>query len=163
MNDVLAKPFTKEGMLRMLKKHLPNLLTHASPQSSDLGTPYTPTVVSAPSMGHMGAPPPSATTGLAAKFDGTPIQSPAATTGTASWHSPGPAAASNASPGASPLETGSYGGVGNSSQLLMASATGQRPGFMATTMGPPVGSRPDFDDRPEKRQRIIDAQGTYLQ
>jgi osomolarity two-component system response regulator SKN7 len=163
MNDVLAKPFTKDGMLRMLKKHLPHLLNHASPQSSDMGTPYTPIAGGAPPMNPMGAPSSIATTSLSGKFDGTPIQSPATTTGTASWHSPGPAPPNHTSPGASPLETGSYVGVNNSGQLVMAPATIQRPGFMATTMGPPAGSRPDLDDRPEKRQRIKGSQRTYVQ
>jgi hypothetical protein len=152
----------------MLKKHLPHLLAHSS-APSDMGGPYTPIANAPTPMNALSAPPVIRTVGLQGKFEGTPIQSPAATTatiGTASWHSPGtaPSAHNTASPTASPLETGGYVGVNNSGQLVLTQAAGQRPGgFLATTMGPPVGGRPDLDDRPEKRQRLMDPQGTYVQ
>ncbi|KAK5124520.1 hypothetical protein LTR85_001737 [Meristemomyces frigidus] len=68
MNDVLPKPFTKEGLLNMLEKHL----SHLKKQSPGMGAP----------------PPPSAMT--SAKRSMKSEDSPATSPATASnWNSPG--------------------------------------------------------------------------
>ena len=89
MNDVLAKPFTKEGMVRILKKHLHYMLKNplppeelaangGGPGSYPMGGP-----ASLSSSGGGGGGAPGSTGG---KFDTTPIQSPATSS---SWHWPG--------------------------------------------------------------------------
>lgn len=78
MNDVLAKPFTKEGMVRILRKHLPYLLKNPPPPGSeDLAPPP-------PQNGYVNANIMPMQMGV--KFETTPIQSPATSS---SWHSPG--------------------------------------------------------------------------
>lgn len=77
MNDVLPKPFTKEGLLQMLEKHLAHLkkpLAH---------------------MDGIVAPQPLATAGRIMKEEESPAKSPV----TASWNSP------NQMPGVSPAGT----------------------------------------------------------
>ena len=78
MNDVLQKPFTKEGMLRTLEKHLGHLKRNAYPAQPGFSTP-----VGAPSAINLGLSHMSATgTG---RDDQSPGKSPAS-----SWHSPNP-------------------------------------------------------------------------
>ncbi|GAB7347577.1 hypothetical protein MBLNU459_g4463t1 [Dothideomycetes sp. NU459] len=71
MNDVLPKPFTKEGLLSMLEKHLGHLKKPA------------------PGMEHMGAPPPPSLAQVAAKnslkSEDSPVTSPATVS---NWASP---------------------------------------------------------------------------
>jgi osomolarity two-component system response regulator SKN7 len=80
MNDVLPKPFTKEGMLRTLEKHLAQFKKNyippqQVPQADHFGTPNTPLGLN---MGHM-----SATQSL--KEEPSPGKSGSPTS---SWHSP---------------------------------------------------------------------------
>ncbi|KAK3208128.1 hypothetical protein GRF29_96g1480284 [Pseudopithomyces chartarum] len=79
MNDVLPKPFTKEGLLHMLEKHLAHLKKPIGHMD-----------------GGMVAPQPLASTRQVLKEEESPAKSPA----TASWNSP------NAVPGVSPVGTG---------------------------------------------------------
>jgi len=85
MNDVLPKPFTKEGLLQMLEKHL----AHLKKPLAD--------VPSAPPAGGMMAPggaPASAVRGPSLKDEESPAKSPATTS---NWNSP------NQVPGVSPV------------------------------------------------------------
>ena len=96
MNDVLAKPFTKDGMTRILKKHLSRMLKDPLPFAAGEDGSVQP-VAGAPGpqmpqqafigaqagMPLTGMPPMAA--GQQIKFEQTPIQSP---TTTSSWHSP---------------------------------------------------------------------------
>jgi osomolarity two-component system, response regulator SKN7 len=56
MNDVLPKPYTKEGMLRTLEKHLSQFKKNYAPQQAQIqdqfATPNTPLGLN---MGHMSA------------------------------------------------------------------------------------------------------------
>ena len=79
MNDVLPKPFTKEGLLHMLEKHLAHLKKPIAHMD-----------------GNMVAPQPLASTRQILKEEESPAKSPA----TASWHSPNPVT------GVSPVATG---------------------------------------------------------
>jgi osomolarity two-component system response regulator SKN7 len=139
MNDVLAKPFTKEGMIRILKKHLPYMLKNP-PLAGEDGTPNggpsslpggsTPgysggggSVGGGPGPGGMTLAPPMAGPGAAVKFDNSPMQSPATTS---SWHSPTQnMAAQHASPtmdgagGGYLAHLGGGGGAGGAGQMVM--------------------------------------------
>lgn len=177
MNDVLAKPFTKDGMVRILRKHLPYLLKNPPP-------PGTTVDDMAPSGGQQGQAPPQfqnsagmsmaqmagpagmSSAGAQLKFEGTPIQSPATTS---SWHSPSQMA--HASP---TLDSSGYlNAVGPGSGMMLTPGGTQRPQYASQVMpqvGTPTLSRmPDGmggmnDDRPEKRQRLYGpAQGGYSQ
>lgn len=177
MNDVLAKPFTRDGMVRILKKHLSYMLK--DPQSQGLSSDEQNQTVGAPGPGpHQGsqgfAGQPTGMTlatmsgGAQVKFEQTPIQSPATTS---SWHSPGQM--HQTSPN---LDAGGY----------MSAQMGSGPGGMLLTPG--GSQRPQFanqvgghagtatlgrmgdgmvglgDDRPEKRQRLYGpSQGAYVQ
>jgi osomolarity two-component system response regulator SKN7 len=82
MNDVLPKPFTKEGMLRALEKHLPQFRKNAAPtlQMSHPGGYNAPPATHAPlglNMGQLSA--------AASIKDESPGKSPATAS---SWHSP---------------------------------------------------------------------------
>jgi len=177
MNDVLAKPFTRDGMVRILKKHLSYMLK--DPQSQGLSSDEQNQTVGAPGPG-----PPQGPQGFAGqstgmtlttmsggaqvKFEQTPIQSPATTS---SWHSPGQM--HQTSPN---LDAGGY----------MSAQMGSGPGGMLLTPG--GSQRPQFanqvgghtgtatlsrmgdgmvglgDDRPDKRQRLYGpSQGAYVQ
>ncbi|KAH8887074.1 hypothetical protein GQ53DRAFT_750253 [Thozetella sp. PMI_491] len=179
MNDVLAKPFTRDGMIRILKKQLRNMLRDPPPpglgddimpNSGPLGP--GPTVPAqgpyagqgAMNMTPMGGSQPMAGGGVV-KFEHTPIQSPSTT---ASWHSPGQM--SHTSPN---LDSGGYMsavGSGPGGMVLTPGGT-QRPQYANIPQGPPptMGRPPDImsghaDDRPEKRQRLYGpGQGAYVQ
>nr|POF14923.1 transcription factor skn7 [Quercus suber] len=69
MNDVLPKPFTKEGLLNMLEKHLSHLKKHPHPLDTE----------------SMGAPPMVSGVRRTLKEDESPITSPAGMSG---WNSP---------------------------------------------------------------------------
>ena len=163
MNDVLAKPFTKEGMVRILRKLLPYMLKNPQPvgaaddmNQQTAGGPQA-GYVNASSMGGMGGM--QATSNLGSvKFETTPIQSPATSS---SWHSPGPGQLQHASP--------NMDSAGNYIQASMNSGGGQpRGGYQG---GPPPGmTNPALrsmqdnmqnDDRPEKRQRMYAPGGQY--
>lgn len=156
MNDILAKPFTKDGMVRILKRHCRHLLR--DPKSADLELNGTALSAPAPSgstpayagMQAGGVP----NQGNAVKFEGgTPIQSPA-TTG--SWHSPSQQMA-HASPS---MDAGGYmtaSGAVSAPQMVMT-PNGMPRGAFAPQMGtPPVPRTADHmgsDERPEKRLRM---------
>src|SRR3569833_1426922 len=164
MNDVLAKPFTKDGMVRILRKHLPHLLKNPPPT----GSSGEDMMMSAGPGGHpasaysnaagmtlspMSAGPPNLPPSCGPmKYETTPIQSPATTT---SWHSPG--TMTNASPhmdGGAFLGNATNGGQ----QMVLPSGGSQRPpAFHRGPPPPPMRGRGDglpADDRPEKRQRV---------
>jgi osomolarity two-component system, response regulator SKN7 len=95
MNDVLPKPFTKEGMLRSLEKHLPQFKKNAQQfppgQMPHPGGFVTPTTAHAPlglNMGQLSA-------AQSLKDETSPGKSPATAS---SWHSP-----NQQLPGASPV------------------------------------------------------------
>lgn len=93
MNDVLPKPFTKEGMLRALEKHLPQFKKNAQfpPSSMPHGGGFVTPSATHPPLG-LNVGQLSATQSL--KEESSPGKSPATAT---SWHSP------IQLPGASPI------------------------------------------------------------
>ncbi len=170
MNDVLAKPFTKEGMVRILKKHLPYLLKNPPPPGSS-GDDMSQSAGVAGAQGYgnstgMGMVPMSAGSNISAmsggvKFQTTPIQSPATT---ASWHSPG-----GQMPHASPnMDGGKYrdsnymaAAVNGGGSMVLAPGGQQRQNYPGGPPQPmanhPMRGLPEgiaSDDRPEKRQRL---------
>ncbi len=172
MNDVLAKPFTKDGMIRILRKHVTHLLKNPPPPGSSgddmmAGTPqaghpgpaagYASTTMS---MASIGGPPSVATSSSTVKYETTPIQSPATST---SWHSP-----SQLQQTSPHMDGGGFlASAVNGGQALAITPGGtQRPTFPggpAPPMGnPPIRGLPDGmggDDRPEKRQRLYGPPG----
>lgn len=140
MTDVLAKPFIREGMQRMLKKHVPHLLAEPAPTAPTTEGHYGSVPADTALNVDMPSDPSLANAHMAMKFEGTPIQSPSGQTG--AWGSPGGmpngGAMANHSPSTNPLGIGGCMQV-NGGQLVM----GQMGygGFMA-------------DERPEKRRRI---------
>lgn len=170
MRDVLAKPFTKEGMIGKLRKHLVNLLRNPPPESmmesmypnGAPGQPPTPGPYSNQGMGM--APLSAASSGPVTKFDTTPIQSPATS---ASWHSP------SQMPHASPTlaQDQGYLGAGSGSQMVLTPGGTQKPQY-ANTMIPQMNIPPSqrmsenmqrSEGPPEKRQRLYTTQGSYNQ
>ncbi|KAK2056476.1 HSF-type DNA-binding protein [Colletotrichum caudatum] len=149
LNDVLAKPFTKDGMLRILRKHVPHLLKNAPPDELAVGHG----AAQIHSNNTMSVPPMNPQV----KFDSTPGQSPATTT---SWHSPGQI--HQPSPNVTNIETGYP--MANTAQMVITPTSAQRPTFQNI---PPVMQQmrvPDHlvgDERPEKRQRLYGPQGGY--
>ncbi|PBP20852.1 response regulator, partial [Diplocarpon rosae] len=167
MNDVLPKPFTKEGMLRALEKHLPHFKKDATfppgpggPQMThpDFVTSNTTRTPLGLNMGQLS----SATQSL--KDDASPGKSPVTAS---SWHSP------SQLPGPSPIGSAPVGymqqPMGDSQQYNMT-PTHQHPqsGFpvpsnsgMGQTQPRPTSHRRGIsdmsagpDDHAEKRQRI---------
>lgn len=148
MNDVLAKPFTKDGMVRILKKHLTSLLKNQPPpdqyqydinQNGGMAGMQGPTQSYASMLG----------SGSTVKFEGgTPSQSPATST---SWHSPSQNQMSHASPN---LDSSGY--AGGRPQMVLTPTGLQNPGFPPQVGTPPIPRMGDGmgDDRPEKRQRM---------
>lgn len=172
MNDVLAKPFTRDGMVRILKKHLSYMLKDPQPQGMSSDDPNQGVGAPGPgppasSQGYAGAPAGMtiATMGAGSqvKFEQTPIQSP---TTTASWHSPGQM--QQTSPN---LDSGGYmsAQIGSGSGGMVLTPGGsQRPQF-ANQVAPTMNRMGDGmvglgDDRPEKRQRLYGpSQGAFVQ
>jgi osomolarity two-component system response regulator SKN7 len=171
MNDVLPKPFTKEGMLRALEKHLPQFKKNAQFPPSTM--PHTSGFI-APGTTHapLGLNMAQLSTTQSLKEETSPGKSPATAT---SWHSP------NQLPGASPI-----GAPSNYMQQPMGdnrpynmTPTHPHPqsGFPAPSnqgMGAPraaphrrvmsdmTGGAPE--DHPEKRQRMYPPpQGGFAQ
>lgn len=180
MNDVLAKPFTKDGMVRILRKHLPYLLKNPPPPpppgsaADDMGptagqagpvAPSFPNSAGMP-MAQMAGPAALSSAGAQMKFDGTPIQSPATSS---SWHSP--SQISQTSPA---LDNGAgYMNAVGAGPGMMLPGGAQRQQFAGQVV-PQVGAqnlmRPDgglagmSDDRPVKRQRLYgQSQGAFSQ
>lgn len=151
MNDVLAKPFTKDGMSRVLRTHLtwmlrPELQNAQEHQLMNEAGPLVMTSMSAPSSNTATGP---------MKFESTPSQSPATST---SWHSPGPL--QQGSPSGAVMET-QYGGM-NPKSAQRATF----PGVPTAMSGMPMSRGMEgiaSDDRPEKRQRTFGPQGTFGQ
>lgn len=172
MNDVLPKPFTKEGMLRALEKHLPQFKKPAQfPNSATMPHPsgfVTPNQSHTPlglNMGQLSA-------AQSLKDETSPGKSPATAS---SWHSP------NQLPGQSPLgnppanymqqpmrDNGPYAMTPTHPQ---SGFSAQNPG-----MGAPRGqphrrvmsdmAGPQPDEQAEKRQRTTmypPAPGNYPQ
>jgi osomolarity two-component system response regulator SKN7 len=165
MNDVLPKPFTKDGMLRCLEKHLPQFKKNAQfPNQGQMQHPggfVTPNATQAPLGLNMGQL--SATHSL--KDETSPGKSPQTAT---SWHSP------NQLPGQSP--------IGNAPQNYMQQPMGDNRQYTMTPTHPhpqsaypppqnaPLGAPrgtphrrvmsdmtggAGADDHPEKRQRTM--------
>lgn len=169
MRDVLAKPFTKEGMINKLKKYLVSFLRNPPPdavmeamynQNGGHAQPPTPGPYPNPSMS---LPMSAASASGVAKFDTTPIQSPSTSS---SWHSPGQL--THASPNLN--QDQSYLTAGSGSQMAMTPGGSQRAHFpttMTTLAGPQVARMADVmsaaDGPPEKRQRLYGPgpQGPY--
>ncbi|KAK4184458.1 transcription factor prr1 [Podospora australis] len=173
MNDVLAKPFTRDGMIRILKKHLTRMLK--DPQSAgvlDSTEIAGQQTAGAPGPGPPGYAPAMTMAGnVQVKMEQTPIQSPSTT---ASWHSPG--RLQNPSPN---FDQGGYMSAVNSSGaggVVLTPGGTQRPpqqyaNYIQAQAGqPPTLARvsdgmPMGDDRPEKRQRLYAPSqgGPYVQ
>ncbi|KAK8125819.1 uncharacterized protein PG998_001578, partial [Apiospora kogelbergensis] len=166
MRDVLAKPFTKEGMIGKLKKHLPSFLRNPPSDSvmeqmysnGGAGQPPTPGPYANP---NLSLPMSAASSGPIAKFETTPVQSPATST---SWHSP--AQLPHASPNMA--QDQGYLTAGSGNPMAMTPGGTQRPqqfvggGMMPAMSGQQMGPIPD-DGPPEKRQRLYGPgpQGPY--
>jgi osomolarity two-component system response regulator SKN7 len=164
MNDVLPKPFTKEGMLRSLEKHLSQFKRTAQfPTSGQLSHPSG--FVTASPNTPLGLNMSQLSTAQAIKDETPPGKSPVTA---ASWHSP------NQIPGPSPIvgsapasfmqqpmrENGPYTGprihphhpqsvFGSQNPVTMAAPRGQPRKVMADMVG---STGPD--DHAEKRQRM---------
>lgn len=166
MNDVLPKPFTKEGMLRTLEKHLAHFKKGYTQQSHGQhpGVFTTTTASNAPmnlNMSHISA-------SHSLKDEASPSRSPAS-----SWHSP------NQIPSQSPV-TGNQGSYvqtmpGNAGYPMTPTHPNQAfqaqnpamPGSRAGTHRRVMSDMSDLtrqNDHPEKRQRMYPPQpGTYQQ
>ncbi|KAI0154508.1 HSF-type DNA-binding-domain-containing protein [Xylariaceae sp. FL1272] len=169
MKDVLAKPFTKEGMVSKIKRHLANMLRNPPPegmidQMYPNNGPAQPPTPGYTNQGMGMAPMPvTSAGGPVSKFDTTPLQSPSTSN---SWHSP------SQMPHASPTmgqDQGGYLTAGQGTQMLLTPGGTQKPyppGMMAQMGGgghrvsDSISSR---DGPPEKRQRIYGPPGNYPQ
>ncbi|ROT35751.1 HSF-type DNA-binding protein [Sodiomyces alkalinus F11] len=145
LNDVLAKPFTKDGMLRILKKHIPHLMKN--PPTDELavqqGNPSIPNIAMPPGMNPQ------------VRVD-TPSQSPATS---ASWHSPGQM--HQQSPNVANMEPG-YA-MANTHQMVVGPGSAQRSTFPHLQQMRMAADGMTGDDRPEKRQRLYAPGGGYTQ
>ncbi|KAF7561996.1 hypothetical protein G7046_g2171 [Stylonectria norvegica] len=142
MNGVLAKPFTKGGMQKIVENHLGYLLKNYDPATSqEAGSGY---VVGG--AGYMN-PPGSLTSGTTFKFETTPT--PPATGST--WS---PGQMPQASPMSSGLDQG-YGMVNGGSPYGMTPTSATRPNFPTSMSHAPSNpqGRMDGQSPPEKRQR----------
>lgn len=124
MNDILAKPFTKDGMVKILKKYCRHLLKNPEGHANGLETNGNNASFSA---GPSASPqafnmPSNVATGSNVKFETTPGNSPATST---SWHSP--SVMMQPSPN---LETTGYMTTG-----INVSAGGPQMSHMVTTPG----------------------------
>lgn len=158
MNDILAKPFTKDGMAKILTKFCAHLLKNPG-VAGDLETNgnavlsnslATPTYAS--------AMPPSVS-----KFETTPINSPA-TTG--SWHSPNQSLAHAASPNLDGSYMQAAGiNVSNPQMVMTPGAISggvfapQMPQQMPQMSNPRMSSIIAGEERAEKRQRLYPPPG----
>ena len=164
---MLAKPFTKEGMIGKLKRHLPSFLRDQPAQeqggmeamyaNGGAGQPPTPGPYPNPTMN---LPMSGAPSGPITKFETTPVQSPSTTS---SWHSPAQM------PHASPNLTQDQGYLtaGSGQAMALTPGGGQRPQFstgMMPQMGNQHGGRMPDEGPPEKRQRLYaPVQGQFAQ
>lgn len=162
---MLAKPFTKEGMIGKLRRHLASMLRNPpaegmlDPIYANGGSAQPPTQGPYSNQG-MGMAPLSATSsGPVTKFDTTPIQSPATTS---SWHSP------SQLPHPSPTmgqDHGGYLAAGSGSQMVITPGGTQKPQYAGNMMPQMAASqqRMPLDGPPEKRQRLYGPPGNYNQ
>ena len=146
MTDVLAKPFIREGMQRMLRKHLPHLLAEPPSQTSTTDGAYG----GGPGGGvqgpvEMGSDPSSLASAhhmAAMKFEGTPIQSPSGgQAGAGAWGSPGGGMGTGGHSSSSSTSPMGMGLPVNGGQLVMGQALGYE-GFAMV------------DERPGKRRML---------
>ena len=162
MRDVLAKPFTKEGMLGKVRKHLAAYLRNPPPEAmldmfQNGGGNQQPTQSPYQNQG-MGMPLSATSSTGVGKFDTTPIQSPATST---SWNSPSQV------PHASPVigQDQGYMNAGGGPQMGMNTGGNQKPQQHQNNMSAMGGSshqhRLSDGLPPEKRQRVFGPQGGY--
>ncbi|KAM0511591.1 hypothetical protein ACHAPE_009741 [Trichoderma viride] len=133
MNGVLAKPFTKEGMLKSVKTHLQHLLKNPPSQSDNGHGP-----------GFMMNVPYLNTSGNPIKFESP---TPPAGAGGSNW--------SSGHMSQNGVESG-FGMMDGSNQYNMAQGRNAYP-----TMDASSGRLSDHDSPPEKRQRLNNSQRTY--
>jgi osomolarity two-component system response regulator SKN7 len=156
MNDVLPKPFTKEGMLRTLEKHLGHLKRNPIPfqNPSGFSTPgVAPNQPMGLNMSHMSA-------AHSVKDDPSPGKSPAS-----SWHSPGQLGTSPSTNQEGYLNA-NMGAMRGNPQYTMAPGNAM-PGFQTPPHAPrnqthrrvmsEMSGGPDQDEH-NKRQRMYQAQ-----
>jgi len=110
MNDVLPKPFTKEGLLHMLEKHLAHL---KKPLAEPIPTMAAPSAQSLP----------QTSSRQSMKEEESPAKSP---TSTSNWNSP------NQVPGVSP------GGSTNTDEYLNPAIQGSHPALYAIQQQTPM-------------------------
>jgi len=165
MNDVLPKPFTKEGMLKALEKHLPQFKKNAQQQfpaaaMSHPGGFVTPNTTHAPLGLNMG----QLSSTQALKEEPSSGKSPATAS---SWHSPSQQIP-NASPVGSAPPNFMQQTMGDSRQYSMT-PTHPHPQVFPPSQIPATGApraaphrrvMSDMtvgvpDDHPEKRQRMM--------
>lgn len=169
MNDVLAKPFTRDGMVRILKKHLSYMLKDPSQAvglpTDDVGGGVQQTAGGPQGFGGPGGMAMATMGPAGVKFEQTPIQSP---TTTASWHSPGPGGGGGQMQ-TSPTMDGS-GGYMSAQQMVLTPGGAHRPQYAGQPqpqqmVGGMVAGLVGGEDRPEKRPRLYGpgpVQGAYV-
>lgn len=135
MNGVLAKPFTREGMLKSVKSHLSHLLKN--PTASDHATGFL--IGNIPYINTTGPPHPL-------KFDSP---TPPSGTGGSTW-SPGQMPPTSAL--SNSTESG-FGMMNGGGQFNMPPTTSSRANY-STTMDGASSRLSDHDSPPEKRQRL---------
>lgn len=193
MNDVLAKPFTREGMVRILKKHLTKLLKNPPPPGSAGDDMVSPGVQHGPNASYANAMAAQAqmtmqqqiaannaahmqqqqsagmqAPGAQVKFEGTPMPSP---TTTGSWHSPSQMAHTSPTMDGAGGYMSQVGGGGGGGPMALTPGGTQRPQYVGQNQvlpqigTPTMGRMPDGSDGPpEKRQRMGYGQpGQYSQ
>lgn len=166
MNDILAKPFTKDGMAKILMKFCGHLLKNpGAPAELELnGNTMLNNSLSTPTYAGVIAP-------SVPKYD-TPINSPA-TSG--SWHSPNQTLAHTASPSMDGTYMQATGINVSNSQMVMT-PTGMPGGIFTPQLPAQIQQMPQMaqmpnpqiprmsnimaaDDRPVKRQRLYPPPG----
>ncbi|OAA73625.1 Signal transduction response regulator, SKN7-like protein [Cordyceps fumosorosea ARSEF 2679] len=131
MNGVLAKPFTKEGMLKSVKTNLAHMLKNPPPTADGTGAFIMPAI------GFIDG--------------GTPVKLEAPTPGSGnSW-------ANNGMPQGE-ADHG-YGMVNGAAPFPMAGSS--RTAYAAGMDGPSGRMVPDHESPPEKRQRLNNSQGNF--
>ncbi|PSR92335.1 HSF-type DNA-binding-domain-containing protein [Coniella lustricola] len=153
MNDTLAKPFTKEGMVKVVKKYCRHLLKN--PNAADMepnGGPMTGIGVSTPTYN---APPPVTGPG-GLKFETTPINSPATSS---SWHSPSQQLAQHTSPNMDGGYMAAGGAIGVSGPQMVMTPGGSFAPQMGTPSMPRMSGDMGNGEPPGKRQRIYTPAG----
>lgn len=143
MNGVLAKPFTKEGMLKSVKMHMSHLLKNPPPQDPSQSAGYF-SMGAVPYMsGHM------AGSSNSMKYEvSTPPAGPA-------W-SPGLPQTSSMN---GSVDQGYI--INGSNQYHNLTPGGSRPPNYPAKMESPTGRMSDHDSPPGKRQRLNPVQHGY--